>query len=51
MKFLADEFGESVHARLFRGSAATFTDALSEVPRPYSRAELFARFQAWLTRD
>ena len=51
MKFLADEFGESVHARLLRSTAATFTDALSEVTKPYSRPELFARFQAWLTRD
>jgi hypothetical protein len=48
MKFLADEFGEDVHARILRSTAPTFVGALTEATKPYSRAELFARLQAWL---
>ena len=48
--FLADEFGEDVHARILRSTAPTFAGALTEATKPYSRAELFARFEAWLAR-
>ena len=50
MKFLADEFGEAVHARILRSPAPTFAEALTEATKPNSRAELFARFEAWLAR-
>ena len=48
MTFLADEFGEDIHARILRSNAATFDEALMEETKPYGTAELFARFQKWL---
>ncbi len=48
--FLAATFGEAVHARLLRSSAPTFFDAFTNETRPYTREQLFDRFQAWLDR-
>jgi hypothetical protein len=50
MDFLVLQFGESVHVRLLRSSAPTFEDALTEVTAPYTRSQLFGRFQDWLER-
>ena len=50
MDFLAVQFGEGVHARLLRSSEPTFEAALTEVTAPYTRSQLFARFQEWLER-
>jgi hypothetical protein len=50
MRFLAVQFGEAVHARLLKSSAPTFEAALTEQTKPYSRAELFARFEEWRRR-
>jgi hypothetical protein len=50
LAFLADEFGEDIHARLLRNPANTFEAALASETKPYSLAELFARFQKWLDR-
>jgi len=48
LAFLADEFGEGIHARLLRSSAKTFDAALDNETKRYSRDELFARFRKWL---
>jgi hypothetical protein len=48
MTFLAQKFGEGVHARLLKSAAPTFDDALTEVTKPFSRAELFAELRRWL---
>lgn len=48
MAFLAAQFGEDVHARLLRDSSSTFAAALTSVTKPYSRPELFAKFEEWL---
>ncbi|HEY4099722.1 MAG TPA: hypothetical protein VGM20_02470 [Gemmatimonadales bacterium] len=48
LAFLAAEFGESVHQRILADSASTFAAALTDVTRPLSRRQLFARFQTWL---
>lgn len=48
MTFLAQRFGEGVHARLLKSAAPTFDDALTEVTKPLSRADLFAELQRWL---
>jgi hypothetical protein len=47
MAFLADEFGEGIHARILRSNAATFAEALAGETKPYGTAELFARFEKW----
>jgi hypothetical protein len=49
LAFLAAEFGEAVHRGILADSASTFAAALTDVTRPLSRPELFARFQAWLS--
>jgi hypothetical protein len=48
MAFLAEEFGEDIHARLLRNTAATFAEALTSETKPYSMEQLFARFQKWI---
>src|SRR5262249_26833502 len=48
MAFLANEFGEDIHARLLRNPANTFEAALSSETKPYSLVELFDRFRKWL---
>ena len=48
MAFLATEFGEDIHRRLLASEAPTFRAALTEVTKPYSRTDLFARFEGWL---
>ena len=48
MRFLAEEFGEGIHARLLRSPAKTFDEALANETKPYSLPQLFARFQKWL---
>lgn len=48
MAFLAQEFGEDVHRRLLASGAPSFSTALTDVTRPYTRRELFARFQVWV---
>lgn len=48
MAFLAEEFGEDVHARLLRSPAATFAEALANETKPYSMEQLFAKFQKWI---
>lgn len=45
--FLAAQFGEDMHARLLRSPAATFSDALTEVTKPYTRPQLFDLLQQW----
>jgi hypothetical protein len=39
MAFLADEFGEDIHARLLHSSAKTFDEALANETKPYSLAQ------------
>lgn len=47
MAFLADRFGESIHAKLLLDGAPTFDDALAkETGMPVDK--LFGAFQAWL---
>ena len=46
--FLADKFGENIHARLLRNPATTFESALSSETKPYSLIELFDLFRKWL---
>jgi hypothetical protein len=48
MAFLADKFGEEIHARLLRNPASTFAEALASETKPYSTLELFELFQNWL---
>jgi hypothetical protein len=48
MRFLAEEFGEGIHARLLRSPAKTFDEALANETKPYSLKQLFAKFQKWL---
>lgn len=48
MAFLAEKFGEDIHARLLRNSSPTFAAALASETKPYSLAELFSLFQKWL---
>jgi hypothetical protein len=48
LTFLAVQFGEGIHARLLRSTAATFVDALRAETQPYSSEQLFALFQEWL---
>lgn len=48
MAFLADKFGESIHAKLLRNPAATFEAALASETKPYSLAQLFDLFRKWL---
>jgi hypothetical protein len=51
LEFLAETFGEGVHARILRDGAATFDAALANQTQPYSPTELFGRFQAWVIRQ
>jgi hypothetical protein len=48
MRFLAEEFGEAIHARLLRSQAKTFDEALTDETKPFSLPQLFAKFQKWL---
>jgi hypothetical protein len=48
MTFLADKFGEDIHARILRSSSPTFESALASETKPYSLAELFKLFQKWV---
>ena len=48
LRFLADLFGEDIHARILRNPAATFGEAFAAETRPHSTAELFRRFETWL---
>lgn len=48
MAFLADKFGEDIHARLLRNPAPTFEAALASETKPYSLVELFGLFRKWL---
>ena len=48
MVFLADQFGESIHAKLLRNPAATFEAALASETKPYSLTELSDLFRKWL---
>jgi len=48
MAFLADKFGEQIHARLLRSPAPDFDSALASETKPYSRAELFDLLQRWV---
>jgi hypothetical protein len=38
------------HARLLNSPAPTFFDALTAETKPYTREQLFARFEEWLNR-
>jgi hypothetical protein len=51
MAFLAESFGEDVHARLLRDSSSTFAAALANVTSPASFEELFHQFQKWLSME
>lgn len=46
--FLAEKFGEDIHARLLRNPAATFEEALASETKTHSPRELFDLFQKWL---
>jgi hypothetical protein len=48
MAFLAEEFGEDIHARILRNSAPTFEAALAAETKPYSPVQLFDKFQKWI---
>jgi hypothetical protein len=48
MAFLAAQFGEDIHSRLLRDSAATFDAALANQTKPYQLPELFEKFKLWL---
>jgi hypothetical protein len=48
MSFLAEQFGESIHARILRNPAPTFDLALATETKPYSLVELFKLFREWL---
>jgi len=48
MAFLAEKFGENVHARLLRNPATSFELALASETKPYSPGELFDLFRKWL---
>jgi len=48
MAFLAENFGEDIHARILRSSSPTFESALAGETKPYSLTELFSIFQKWL---
>jgi hypothetical protein len=47
LAYLAERFGEDVHARIVRSSAPSFTRAFTEETRPYTLPELFTGFSAW----
>jgi hypothetical protein len=48
MAFLAEKFGEDVHAKILRNSSTTFELALASETKPYSLTELFSLFQKWV---
>ena len=48
MSFLAEQFGESIHARILRNPAPTFDLALATETKPYSLVKLFELFREWL---
>jgi hypothetical protein len=48
MTFLADKFGERIHAKLLRSSAPSFESALANETKPYTLAQLFELFREWL---
>lgn len=50
MTFLAAEYGEDIHARLLRNTAATFDEALAQETRPDSTVQMFERFREWVSR-
>jgi hypothetical protein len=48
LAFLADKFGEDIHARILRNSASTFEAALASETKLYSPLELFGLFRKWM---
>lgn len=46
--FLAEQFGEDIHARLLRDQSPTFDAALEKQTKSDSLRDLYAKFQAWL---
>jgi hypothetical protein len=48
LSFLAEQFGEGIHARILRSRAPTFDLALATETKPYSLVELFELFRKWL---
>ena len=47
LAYLAEQFGEDVHARIVRSNSESFTQAFAEETRPYTLKELFDRFTVW----
>jgi hypothetical protein len=47
LAYLAERFGDDIHARILRSNAASFTRAFEEETRPYTMSALFDSFVAW----